>query len=349
MDAQIHDLASIALINDMKSEYPLISVIVPVYKVEPWLVSSIGSIQNQTYRNLEIILVDDGSPDRCGDICERLALQDKRIRVLHKGNGGLSSARNAGLNICNGEYIGFVDSDDFIHQEMYERLYDDIIKFGTRLAFCQTTACKFDDLPNSFLWSPTTAQGKCVSSKELVYESLKDTKWFSASTKLYHKSLFAELRFPDGRINEDYPITLRIYNLCGDIVVDFNKMYAYRKRDGSITTSPVSEHTFDQVVSAEEAYLFIRKTHSDCSGLAARILLTSCLGVLLKTDGVLSKQFEAKRDGVFEVIRKYYPTEKHNLNLHRQQTILLAAANAGKSVYSMASKTYRAFKSMDSR
>jgi len=325
---------------------PAISVIVPCYNTQQFLPRCLESLQRQSFLDWEAICVDDGSTDGTSALLDSYAEKDKRFVVLHKHNEGVSIARNKALELAQGAYILFVDSDDFIHQEMYERLYDDIIKFGTRLAFCQTTACKFDDLPNSFLWSPTTAQGKCVSSKELVYESLKDTKWFSAYTKLYHKSLFAELRFPDGRINEDYPITLRIYNLCGDIVVDFNKMYAYRKRDGSITTSPVSEKSFDQVVSAEEAYLFIRKTHPDCSGLAARILMTSCLGVLLKTDGTLSKEFTSKRDGVFEVIRKYYPTEKHNLNLHRQQTILLAAANAGKSVYSMASKLYRAFKSL---
>ena len=324
---------------------PLISVIVPVYKVEPWLEMCVGSIRNQSYRNLEIILVDDGSPDRSGEICDKIASEDSRVKVIHRKNGGLSAARNSGIDVCQGDYIGFVDSDDVIHPDMYARLYDDITKYGTKLAFCQPLVCN-----NSRVSFPeANAEVKCLSANDVISESLSECMWFSAWTKLYHRSLFEGIRYPEGRINEDYPVTMRIYDRCDRIAVDYNQLYAYRKRGGSITMSPVSEHTFDQVVSAEEAYLFIRKTHPDCSGLAARILMTSCLGVLLKTDGTLSKEFTSKRDGVFEVIRKYYPTEKHNLNLHCHQTMLLAAANAGKSVYSMASKTYRAFKSMGSR
>lgn len=128
----------------MEQTLPLISVIVPVYKVEPYLHRCIDSIRNQTYTNLEIILVDDGSPDNCGRICDEYAQKDKRIFVIHQENGGLSAARNSGLDRCSGAYIGFVDSDDCIHPEMYERLYKDICTYHTRLAFviriCVTTA-----------------------------------------------------------------------------------------------------------------------------------------------------------------------------------------------------------------
>lgn len=119
----------------MKEELPLISVIVPVYNVESYIHRCIDSILNQTYVNLEIILVDDGSPDNCGQICDEYAQKDNRIIVIHQSNGGLSVARNAGLNKCTGKYIGFVDSDDCIHPEMYERLYKDICKYQVRLAF----------------------------------------------------------------------------------------------------------------------------------------------------------------------------------------------------------------------
>ncbi|HEY8803664.1 MAG TPA: glycosyltransferase, partial [Clostridium sp.] len=102
---------------------PLISIIVPIYKVEVYIRNCVDSILNQTYKNLEIILVDDGSPDNCGNICEEYSSKDKRIKVIHKKNGGLSSARNAGLDIASGEYIGFIDSDDWIEGDMYESLY----------------------------------------------------------------------------------------------------------------------------------------------------------------------------------------------------------------------------------
>ena len=103
---------------------PLISVIVPVYKVEEYLARCVDSILGQTYRNLEILLVDDGSPDRCGVMCDEYASRDSRIRVIHKENGGLSSARNAAIDVARGEYIGFVDSDDWIEPETYEALLD---------------------------------------------------------------------------------------------------------------------------------------------------------------------------------------------------------------------------------
>ncbi|MCR5464855.1 MAG: glycosyltransferase [Bacteroidales bacterium] len=321
--------------------FPLLSVIVPVYKVEPWLERCVDSIRNQTYTNLEIVLVDDGSPDKCGEICDRIALEDDRIKVIHRENGGLSAARNTGIDFCHGEYIGFVDSDDVIHPEMYSRLYQDISKHGVLLAFCQPFVCK--DSPSSF--PEVSAPEKCLSSQEVIRKSLSESIWFSAWTKLYHRSLFDGIRYPEGRINEDYPVTMRIYSRCDRIVVDYNKLYAYCKRGGSITTSPVSEKSFDQVVSAEEAYLFVRETHPDCSVLAARILMSSCIGLLLRTDGVLSKKFAAKREGVFEVIQKYYPEERRDLHLRRQQMILLAAANSGKVVYAIVSKIYKALKS----
>ena len=110
----------------MQKKNPLISVIVPVYKVEQFIHRCVDSILNQTYTNLEIILVDDGSPDRCGEICDEYAEKDSRIRVIHQKNGGPSAARNAGLDICTGEYIAFVDSDDYIEPDMLQQLLSGI-------------------------------------------------------------------------------------------------------------------------------------------------------------------------------------------------------------------------------
>ena len=117
----------------------LISIIVPVYKVEKYLEKCVKSILKQTYTNLEIILVDDGSPDKCGQLCDELAKTDDRIIVFHKENGGLSDARNYGVERANGEYIGFVDSDDYIHECMYKELYEAIKKSGTSIAECGVT------------------------------------------------------------------------------------------------------------------------------------------------------------------------------------------------------------------
>ena len=115
---------------------PLISVIVPVYKAEPYLDKCVNSIRNQTYKNLEIILVNDGSPDRCGEMCDAYAKADSRIRVFHKENGGQSSARNLGLDHMTGEYVGFVDSDDWIEPDMYQRLYDRMVETESQISVC---------------------------------------------------------------------------------------------------------------------------------------------------------------------------------------------------------------------
>ena len=121
----------------------LISVIIPVYKVEKYLDECLASVTGQTYRNLEIILVDDGSPDRCGEICDQWANKDNRIRVIHKQNGGLADARNAGIDVATGDYISFVDSDDYVDEDFLEGLYSALKKFNTKLAICNMTT--FDE------------------------------------------------------------------------------------------------------------------------------------------------------------------------------------------------------------
>ena len=117
-------------------EKPLISIIIPVYKVEKYLEKCIKSVLDQTYKNLQIILVDDGSPDNCGNICDNYAKIDNRIEVIHKANGGLSEARNVGLKVARGEYIGFVDSDDYVSNEMFENLYNTLISNDVDVSIC---------------------------------------------------------------------------------------------------------------------------------------------------------------------------------------------------------------------
>lgn len=322
---------------------PLISVIVPVYKVEPWLERCVTSIRNQSYRNLEIILVDDGSPDRCGNICDYLAQNDSRIRVVHRENGGLSAARNTGLDICRGEYVGFVDSDDVIHPEMYSRLYADIQRFGTSLAFCQALICYEQNV--SFPCVGTSV--KCFSGYEVLYNSLYDLIWFSAWSKLYHKSLFDGIRYPEGRTNEDFPVTTCIFGRCDRIAVDFNQLYAYCKRDGSITTSSSSRNLFDQVISAEEVLIHIKKTNPSLAGLAARILFSACLGFLLKSDGRDSlEEVKTMREKVYGIIRNYYPDWRDNQLLSFSQKSMLTAARIGESLFGMVSRLRKAIKTI---
>jgi glycosyltransferase involved in cell wall biosynthesis len=136
--------------EDMKTE--LISVIIPVYKVEKYINRCVESVLVQNYHNIEVILVDDGSPDNCGIICDRYADKDSRVKVIHKTNGGLSDARNAGLNIATGQYICFIDSDDYIEKDMLKDMYDNIVRTGADITICNYCAVDNEGHKQYFRW-----------------------------------------------------------------------------------------------------------------------------------------------------------------------------------------------------
>ena len=196
--------------------YPLISVIVPIYKVENYIRRCVDSILAQTYPNIEVVLVDDGSPDNCGTICDEYSHRDERVIVIHRKNGGLSAARNSGIDACHGEYIGFVDSDDYISPTMYEQLYNDIAQFGTLLAFCHPEVIRNGQTDNK--WYGNHSE---IRSKEYVMRrSIEESIWWEAWSKIYHRSLFNNIRFPEGKTNEDFAIMMYIYEQCDKIAIN---------------------------------------------------------------------------------------------------------------------------------
>ncbi len=210
---------------------PLISVIVPVYKVEPYLKKCVDSILAQTYLNLEIILVDDGSPDSCGAICDSYAAQDSRIQVIHKPNGGLSDARNAGLDIATGEYIGFVDSDDYIAPTMYAQLLDGLVSAQADMAVCQGVIVKEGE---DAVFSQTSNQQILpagTGSFAMIYNRAFTV---NAWNKLYHRDLFAGIRYPVGLLYEDLATTYLLTDRAKTVVCLDGKLYAYVQRGGSI-------------------------------------------------------------------------------------------------------------------
>lgn len=184
-----------------------ISVIVPVYKVEKYIHRCVESLLKQTYSNIEIVLVDDGSPDSCGGICDYFAEKDQRIKVIHKENGGLSSARNAGLKIASGEYIGFVDSDDWVETAMYEKMIlfleseqCDVVECGVNLV-CDNKCIEF-----------VKKENEAINGKEALYRHLEGKSSerlprVAVWSKLYKKEFWDGREFPEGKIHEDYMIT----------------------------------------------------------------------------------------------------------------------------------------------
>lgn len=210
---------------------PTISVIVPVYKVEPYLRQCVDSILSQTFRDFELILVDDGSPDGCPAICDEYAGQDSRVKVIHKENGGLSSSRNAGLDVASGEYISFVDSDDWIQLEYLERMLAAINNNHADMAMCGVE--KFwEDKPRA---EEFPLADECLSHDKAV--SLMTTSiWYHmiACNKLYRKSLFDGIRFPEGYLHEDEAVIHRIIDQCAKVAMVKEPMYHYRQTAGSI-------------------------------------------------------------------------------------------------------------------
>ena len=211
----------------------LISVIVPVYKVEKYLDKCVQSIVDQTYRNLEIILVDDGSPDNCPAMCDAWAEKDDRIRVIHKENGGLSDARNAGMAIATGEYIGFVDSDDWIFDDFVQHLYQAIRQTGAGIAACDIRTVSENDTVNPV--GPETPAYRICTAEAAITDILWNRSFrATACNKLYHCRYLKGEQYPAGRQHEDEFFTYRILAKAEKLVYVDLPLYCYLQRGGSI-------------------------------------------------------------------------------------------------------------------
>ena len=233
----------------------LISVIVPVYNVEKYLEECINSIINQTYKNLEIILVDDGATDNSGKMCDEFAKKDNRIKVIHKNNGGLSDARNAGIEIATGEYIQFVDSDDYIDFDMIELLYKNAKKYDTDISMCSHYILTEEECTPE-----GTGELNIYNRVQVLKEILLDEKVRSyAWNKLFAKELFKEIRFPKGKVFEDILTIPKLFDKAKKVVLDDQPKYYYRQRKGSILHVQTKELRLSYINSALEIMNFIKE------------------------------------------------------------------------------------------
>lgn len=218
----------------------LVSIIVPVYKVPKYLEQCVRSICAQTYQNIEIILVNDGSPDECPEMCENFAKEDKRIKVIHKQNGGLSSARNAGIENSTGEWLMFIDGDDFISPEMVRNLYEAARSNEAKVAFCTVTAFIEDEKGYREIefWGPppTGVREGCTVLQEAIAQrqGCLGGHHVIACNKIYHRSIFGDLRYPEGQLHEDEATAHHVLGSCGKIVGIGDSLYYYRQHKNSI-------------------------------------------------------------------------------------------------------------------
>ena len=221
----------------------LISVILPVYNVEKYLKQCVESVVNQTFTNLEIILVDDGSTDSSGRLCDKLATTDSRISVIHKENGGLSDARNAGIHVAKGRYITFIDSDDSVETDMIEYLYYLVKKGPYKMALCthnivfeeKKRVVKIGNGAEEVLDAET-----CI--ERMLYHNVVDT---AAWAKLYETSIFTNIKFSKGKLFEDIGTTYKTFIESGFVSCGFRSKYNYYVRSNSIVTSTFNERKLD--------------------------------------------------------------------------------------------------------
>lgn len=216
---------------------PAVSIIVPVYNVEHYLDRCVASLVKQTFQNIEIILVDDGSPDDSGKMCDRWAEKDERIKVIHKQNGGLSDARNCGIEAAHGEYLAFIDSDDWIDEDMIEVLYNALIQNGADIAEC-SWRCIYPDRVEE----ETKNTGDVIIGDN-IFALQSELRWGCfkpiACNKLYHKKrIFHNIRYPVGKLHEDeFTTHLAFYNAAKLVYIDVSKYNYDRTREESITYS----------------------------------------------------------------------------------------------------------------
>lgn len=256
---------------------PLISIIVPIYNVEPYLRKCIDSIINQTYKNLEIILVDDGSPDNCGSICDEYAKTDSRIKVIHKVNGGLSDARNAGLRIATGEWITFVDSDDWLENNALEQMLNLANSNHADLIIGSTQ--KINDADNSIVWVDSSdTECQIMNSTQAMCDFFLNgcASW----ARLYKANIHKDVLFPVGEINEDEAIVLTILEKCTKIIRTPTIVYNYRYRAQSITTSSFSIKKLDWCKHCKQNSDYITNKYPDLIPLARKRYISSLMWAL---------------------------------------------------------------------
>ena len=219
-------------------EKPLISIIIPVYKVEKYLERCIKSVLDQTYKNLQIILVDDGSPDNCGNICDNYAKIDNRIEVIHKENGGLSDARNVGLKKARGKYIGFVDSDDYVSNEMFENMYNTLVNNNADISICNFYTV--------------------IDNKNIIKNA-------DNGIEIYNKLeiLNEDIEYPIGKKYEDIGTTFYILEKCNKIVVSGSPEYYYLTRGDSIVNNNTEGTVIDYISLISDRYDYIDKKYKE--------------------------------------------------------------------------------------
>lgn len=281
-----------------------ISVIIPVYNVQKYLSRCLMSVITQTYNQLEIILIDDGSTDNSGKICDEYAKNDARISVIHKKNGGLSDARNVGIEKATAKYITFIDSDDYIHPNFIEKMYDLIIQYDADIVSVSSKSTSKAE--NIFVHSDKTEyeNPKSFSTRE-AFEMLCYQKGLTHSIwgKLYRKELFNNVRFPKGKLYEDEATFYLLLAESKCTVCINEKLYAYFQRKDGIIRSAFNPQKMDYIRHTEQLKMYVEKTYPELKNAAISKLLWSNLHIWLQINN--KREFQKEYSEIEETIKRY--------------------------------------------
>lgn len=307
---------------------PMISVVIPVYKVEKYLQKCVESVRNQTYTNLEIILVEDGSPDCCPSMCDEFSQADERIRVIHKLNGGLSDARNAGTLQAKGEYITYVDGDDYIDSFYVEYLYFLLQKYHAEMSICCMRVFTEMKIEPSKGKSEDRAFTAEQALEQMLYQKTFDT---SAWGKLYMTSQMRKTLYPKGRTYEDLFTTYKIILQCRVVAYGERQLYFYLQRATSIMAEPFSLKTLDLKVATDELFGYISKKHPLLIPAATSRRFSSYCQLLKKIE--TAPTFATLKQEVWETIKKDRSMVVRNSHCRRKNRLAALCSYMGKTFF----------------
>lgn len=283
-----------------------ISTIVPVYNVEKYLTKCIDSIINQTYKDLEIILVDDGSTDNSGQICDQYAKKDNRIKVIHKENGGLSDARNVGIKNSTGEYLSFIDSDDYIDKDMIECLYNAITNTNSDIAVCGKY---IEGETGKYYLKNVNSQLKIYDSKEALKSILTNNLIdVSACDKLFIKTLFKDIQFPKNKYFEDMGTIYKLIDLCNSIVHIGSAKYHYIQRQDSITKTKFDMRYNDLYEHMNQLIELINKKYNYLTEYVLSYQLQNLITIITEYHNSINED----KENYIEIRNKAYKELKNN-------------------------------------
>lgn len=303
-----------------------ISVVIPVYKVEKYLDECLESVVNQTYKNLEIILVDDGSPDNCPKMCDEWAIKDERIKVIHKENGGLSDARNAGIKIATGKYLSFIDSDDYVENNLYEvaikKLKDNnaqIFIFGRSYLYGNNKEIN------------SNKKIELIMNSEEALDKMNMFQYYDVAAwdKIYKRDLFENIEFPKGKLCEDWYTTYKVIDKADKVVFNSTPLYVYRQRSNSITHSNVAKINREPLYASKEVLEFIKEKHPNIVKNAISKYVISCIGVY-NNYLYYTKDTDKEKKEILEIVKDNYKEAINNKELafsRKAQIILVCKFN----------------------